>query len=82
MDSIFSLFNTETNILFTIKEQDFVTLKLYSITGEELETIISNIVTVGTHLIKFKPDNLASGTYIYKLDVKNKSISKKMLFIK
>ncbi|MBU0475046.1 MAG: T9SS type A sorting domain-containing protein [Bacteroidetes bacterium] len=75
-------FNPETNILFTIREQDFVTLKLYSITGEELETIISGIVTSGTHIIKFKPKNLSSGTYIYKFSVHNKSVSKKMIFIK
>ena len=75
-------FNPETNISFSVNYPNHVTIKLYDITGRELETIFSNIVTIGTHLIKYKPDNLASGTYIYKLDVKNKSISKKMLFIK
>lgn len=75
-------FNPETNISFTIRDQDFVTIKLYSITGEEIENIISSIVTSGTHLIKFKPKNLSSGTYIYKFSVHNKSISKKMIYIK
>jgi hypothetical protein len=75
-------FNPETNIPFTMREQDFVSLKLYAISGEEVETVFSGIVTSGTHLIKFKPKNLSSGTYIYKFSVHNKSVSKKMIFIK
>jgi len=74
-------FNPETNISFSVSYPNYVTLKLYDITGREVATIFRKTVTAGTHLIKFKPDNLASGTYIYKLDIKNKSISKKMLFI-
>jgi len=75
-------FNPETNISFSVNNTSYVTIKLYDIIGRELETIFSKIVTAGTHSIKFKPDNLSSGTYIYKLDVQNKSISKKMLFVK
>jgi hypothetical protein len=74
-------FNPETNIVFSVNNTNFVTIKLYDIVGRELETIFSKIVTAGTHSIKFKPDNLSSGAYIYKLETQNKSISKKMLFI-
>ncbi len=75
-------FNPETNITFKISKRNFITLKLFSIRGEEITTIYSGIVTEGIHTLKFKPIGLSSGTYIYKLDIGNKSVSKKMLFIK
>lgn len=75
-------FNPETNIVFSIRESSYITLKLFSITGEEIETLFSGPVIAGTHSVKFKPKDLSSGTYIYKLNVRNNSDSKKMLFIK
>lgn len=75
-------FNPGTNILFTLRERSFVTLKIYSLTGEEIKTLISGRVTEGTHSIKFKPNSLPSGIYIYKLNVENNSATKKMLLIK
>lgn len=75
-------FNPKTNILFTIRESSFVTLKLFSITAEEIETIFSGKVIEGTHSVKFKSNSLSSEAYIYKLNVENNSVSKKMLFIK
>ncbi len=75
-------FNPETNILFSIRESGYITLKLFSVTGEEIETLFSGPVIEGTHSVKFKPKDLSSGTYIYKLNVRNNSDSKKMLYIK
>lgn len=75
-------FNPETNILFSIRESSYITLKLFSVTGEEIETLFSGVVIEGTHSVKFKPKDLSSGTYIYKLNVRNNSDSKKMLYIK
>jgi len=75
-------FNPTTNISFNVLKRSFVTLKLFSIRGEELKTIFSGIVTAGTHSVKFASSDLSSGTYIYKLSVGNISVSKKMLLIK
>jgi len=75
-------FNPETNISFNINERSFVKLKLFSINGEELEVLINGEVIEGTHSVKFNPNSLSSGIYIYKLSVGNNSASKKMLLIK
>jgi hypothetical protein len=83
-------FNPSTNIKFALPHDGFVTLKLYDLTGREIAILISSRhypVGIFTYTLDASGYNLASGVYLYKLDVNKNDKSvyseiKKMVFVK
>ncbi|MBZ0202099.1 MAG: T9SS type A sorting domain-containing protein [Ignavibacteria bacterium] len=83
-------FNPVTNIKFALPEDGLVSLKIYDITGREIAILInSNYYPIGIFSYNLDANslNLASGVYLYKLDVNrdNKSVYseiKKMVLVK
>jgi len=76
-------FNPSTNISFSIPERGNVMLKVYNTLGQEVATLINGQLEAGFHSINFNADNLASGVYVYRLEVNGKySSEKKMNLIK
>ena len=76
-------FNPTTYIEFSLPEQSFVNLKIYSVTGEIVATVIDNKeFSSGVYKYSFDASKLASGTYIYSLSNGKYIINKKMLLIK
>jgi hypothetical protein len=75
-------FNVSTNFVFDLKENGFVTLKLYNISGQEVATLVNDNLESGRHFISFNAGSLPSGVYIYRLNVNNFAAEKKMLLIK
>jgi hypothetical protein len=76
-------FNPTTTIKFSINKQTQVTLAIYSVTGELVTHLIKpKEFNTGSYEVTFEANNLASGTYIYKLDVGDYTVSKKMTLLK
>lgn len=83
-------FNPSTTISFALPEEGFVTLTIYDITGREVAKLINNqFYNAGIYKSYFNTGehNLASGVYLYKMDViKNNSNKysqiKKMVLVK
>lgn len=75
-------FNPSTNIRYQLDERNFVTIKIYDILGNEIETIVNEEMPAGLHEVNFSADKLSSGIFFYKLSSGNKSITKKMILIK
>lgn len=75
-------FNPTTMIEYEIPENDFVSLKVYDIIGNEIAELINNYQTAGKYNIAFDGKNLSNGVYIYKLTVGNYSQARKMLLLK
>jgi len=76
-------FNPSTTILYTIPNQDFVTLNVYDILGEKVKTLVSEFQTAGNHTFHFQPRELASGVYFYELKVGETFLKRKeMLLLK
>lgn len=75
-------FNPATKISYTLPEASEISLKVFDILGKEITTLYSGKQNAGKHTIDFKPENLSSGTYIYRLETNKNVISKKMMFIK
>ncbi len=75
-------FNPSTIIRFSIPEQGLVSLKIYSLLGEEVETLIDREMKNGTYEVDFKGNHLASGIYFYTLKVNNFVSTKKMMLLK
>jgi hypothetical protein len=75
-------FNPSTNIKFTIPKFSFISLKIYSILGQEITTLINKDEKPGEYSIKYRPKNLASGVYIYTLTAGDFVQSKKLVLLK
>ncbi len=58
-------FNPNTQIRFGLPKDSRVTIKLFSITGAEIRTLVDADYSAGTHTISFHARNLSSGTYFY-----------------
>jgi len=72
-------FNTSTNIIFELNESSIVELKIYDILGNEIIKIIENKkMNSGKYSFNWNAENISSGIYFYKINLKitSSSISK------
>jgi len=60
-------FNPGTTIKFSLKQDNWVNISIYSVLGEKVTTLIDKKMEKGFHEITFNALSLASGVYIYKL---------------
>ena len=75
-------FNPATTIEYRLPESAQVELTVYSVDGRRVETLVNEHQQSGLHSVTFDASNLASGTYIYRIQTDNFSDSGKMMFIK
>jgi outer membrane protein assembly factor BamB len=76
-------FNNETIINYNLPVSGYVTLKVYDLTGREVETLVNGNYSPGNYKLTFKGDKLSSGIYFYKLFTGNKAVDiKKMILLK
>ena len=66
----------------TIPEGGFVTLKVFDLTGAEMQTVVNNFQSPGNHTVSFNGSALPSGIYYYELRFGTMRNVKKMLFLK
>ncbi len=75
-------FNPSTKINFELKNSGYTTLKVYDMLGNEVATLVQNELATGSHSVNFNAANLASGTYVYQLNVNGTRITNKMVLLK
>ena len=75
-------FNPTTTIPFSVAATKHVTLKVYDVVGQLVATLIDERLAPSNYSYQFDGSNLASGTYIYSLNVDGQLVSKRMLLIK
>ena len=76
-------FNPTTTIEFAVNQNADISLKIYSITGELVTTLINSAAfEAGNYKLTFDASKLASATYIYVLNNGMQQLSKKMTLIK
>ncbi len=75
-------FNSTTTIRYELPELANVTLKVYNILGEEVESLVNEQKEAGRYYVQFNAGNLASGVYIYRIDTGNFTASKKLILMK
>ena len=75
-------FNPTTKIKFSIPELSFVTLKIFDVVGNEIETLVNQEEPAGSYEVQFSAIDLPSGIYFYQLRAGNFVETKKMILIK
>ncbi|MBU1652450.1 T9SS type A sorting domain-containing protein, partial [bacterium] len=75
-------FNPSTTIEYQMSSPGIVTLKVFDIEGRLITEINEGQKGAGKHLVEFQANILASGVYIYRLEVEDLSVSNKMVLLK
>lgn len=75
-------FNPTTTIQYSIPERSNVSLKIYDVLGNEVETLISKEQAPGSYSVEWKADQVSSGVYFYTLQAGGHIYTKKMLLLK
>ncbi len=75
-------FNPSTMIVFYLPKNEFVTLKIYDITGRQVETLIEGVVPAGEHRLQWSANGLASGIYLCRMESKDFLETIKMIYQK
>lgn len=75
-------FNNTTEIVFELANRAHAQLRVYSITGETITTLVDEERNAGIHNVSFDASGLASGVYIYRLETEGFNETKKMMLIR
>ncbi|MGB8320857.1 MAG: T9SS type A sorting domain-containing protein, partial [Ignavibacteriaceae bacterium] len=77
-------FNPTTTIKYNIPKAAYVTLKVYDILGNVVQTLINKEQQSGMHEVQFTVGSrrLASGVYFYKLQAGSFVSTKKMILLR
>jgi len=79
-------FNPTTKIRYSIPQYSSVTLKVFNLLGEEIETLVNSEQSAGVYEATFNASSakggLSSGIYFYSLQTKDFTLTKKMILIR
>lgn len=75
-------FNPTTTINYTLHKPSTVSLKVYSITGQEVATLVTDNMSAGTHSAVFDGSRLSSGVYLYRFESNGMRQTGKLLLMK
>ncbi|MCW9097191.1 MAG: T9SS type A sorting domain-containing protein [Ignavibacteriaceae bacterium] len=75
-------FNPSTKIAFSIPSSSFVSLKVFDILGDEINTLVNRELTQGSYEVQFNGTDLPSGVYFYNLTAGDFSKTMKMNLLK
>jgi hypothetical protein len=75
-------FNPSTSFEYTLNRQAQVTVQIYDITGRLVQTLVNEMQGPNTYRVSFDASNMASGVYVYRLQVGDQVLSRKMTFLK
>jgi len=75
-------FNPTTKITWQSPESGHHTLKVYDLLGNEIAVLVNQFLEAGNYSTEFDASSLTSGIYIYRLQVGNKVLVKKMTLLR
>ncbi len=74
-------FNPNTNINYTIPNSNFVSITVYDVLGNKIETLVNEYKSAGSYQTRFNGENFSSGIYFYRLQAGNYIETKKMILL-
>ncbi len=75
-------YNLTTRIQYSLSSPQYVTLKVYDILGNEIESLVNEEKKAGSYEITWHSKSLPSGVYFYRIQAGSFIASKKMLLLK
>ena len=75
-------FNASTNISFTLPEPSDIAIEIYNILGQRVDLLFEGNKQAGAPSIVWNASNVASGTYLYKINAGHFSETKRLTLLK
>jgi hypothetical protein len=75
-------FNPVTNIKYSIPVTSQVTLKVYDILGNEVQSLVNEVKNPGIYDVQFNASELSTGIYFYTINAENYTSTKKLILMK
>jgi len=75
-------FNPTTIIPFTLSEFGNVHIDVFSVSGQFVATLADGYLGAGQHNVAWNAGNQSAGIYFIKMEYGNKTVSKKVSFVK
>ena len=75
-------FNPSTTISYHVAKEARVVLKVFDSLGQEVTTLVDRDQSSGIYEVNWNASALASGTYLYTLQIGNEVVTKKALLLK
>lgn len=72
-------FNPTTQLSFTLPKAGYVTLSVFDASGRQVATIVNTAIKAGFHSVHWNGSGMASGMYVFKLQVGNRVETKKAM---
>jgi hypothetical protein len=72
-------FSHSTIIRYALPNSDYVTLKVFDLTGKVVESLVNGFQLAGEHQVEWLPKDLPGGVYFYQLQGGETSESKKLI---
>jgi len=75
-------FNSTTTIKYTLPNATEVSLSLYNLSGQRIETLVNGRMEAGVHRVMLDAGDLSSGLYFVKLEASGQSFARKIMLVK
>lgn len=75
-------FNPSTTISYTLREPGHVRVRVYNAAGQLIRELVDRYDMSGTHEVRFDAGDLASGMYLYRIEVGGRAQTKQMVLVK
>ena len=75
-------FRESTTIKYQISEAGHVSLKIYNMIGQEIQTLVDDYHYAGQYETEWNPQKIKSGIYIYVFQLDDYHQSKKLIYFK
>lgn len=75
-------FNPATTVSYTLPVGGTVFLKVFALDGREVSTLVSENQSAGEHQVVFDASRLASGVYVYRLQLGTFAQTKKLVLLR
>ena len=75
-------FNPTTRIEYSVPRSGHITLKVYSVLGQEVATLFEGEQVAGDYIVLFDGAGLAGGVYLYELKAKDFVQTRKLTLVK
>ncbi len=75
-------FNPSTTISYSLSRNGFAALKVFSLLGQEVATLVNTVQAPGVHSVRWNADALSAGVYYYQLRSSDGVMTKKLILMK
>jgi hypothetical protein len=75
-------FNPSTVIPFGLPTGGHVVIKAYNLLGQEVRTLVDDVLPAGEHRVTLQASGLSSGVYLYRMVSGNYAATKKLVLVK